>query len=73
MSRPGFSETTVVSLAAGREADGPGRLLAVYGVFVALVCLYTMPLVLEAARDEFRKLERPINEPDFRWPPVKAA
>jgi SpoVK/Ycf46/Vps4 family AAA+-type ATPase len=29
----------------------------------------TMPMVLEAARDEFRKLERPINENDFRWQP----
>ncbi len=27
----------------------------------------TMPLVLEAARAEFRKLERPINEADFQW------
>ena len=27
----------------------------------------TMPVVLEAARTEFRKLERPINEADFRW------
>ena len=27
----------------------------------------TMPLVLDAARAEFRKLERPINEMDFRW------
>jgi len=26
----------------------------------------TMPLVMEAARAEFRKLERPINEADFR-------
>ncbi|MBD2511490.1 ATP-binding protein [Nostoc sp. LEGE 12447] len=26
----------------------------------------TMPLVLQAARTEFRKLERPINEADFR-------
>ena len=26
----------------------------------------TMPLVLEAARTEFRKLEKPINEADFR-------
>jgi hypothetical protein len=26
-----------------------------------------MPLVLEAARSEFRKMERPINEADFRW------
>ena len=34
-----------------------------------------MPLVLDAARTEFRKLERPINEPDFRWPatPVRVA
>jgi ATP-dependent 26S proteasome regulatory subunit len=27
----------------------------------------SMPLVLEAARTEFRKLGRPINESDFRW------
>ena len=27
----------------------------------------TMPLVLEAARDEFKKMERPVNEADFRW------
>lgn len=27
----------------------------------------TMPLILEAARGEFRKLEKPINEADFRW------
>jgi SpoVK/Ycf46/Vps4 family AAA+-type ATPase len=27
----------------------------------------TMPLVLEAARTEFRKLEKPVNEADFRW------
>ncbi|HYW72763.1 MAG TPA: beta-ketoacyl synthase N-terminal-like domain-containing protein [Pyrinomonadaceae bacterium] len=27
----------------------------------------TVPLALAAARDEFRKLERPINEADFRW------
>ncbi|RUL78933.1 ATP-binding protein [Dyella choica] len=27
----------------------------------------TMPLVLEAARSELRKLEKPINEADFRW------
>ncbi|MEM6353283.1 MAG: ATP-binding protein, partial [Cyanobacteria bacterium P01_D01_bin.14] len=35
----------------------------------------TMPLVLSAARTEFRKLNRPVNEADFRWqvPPVVAA
>ena len=27
----------------------------------------TMPLVLNAARIEFRKLGRPVNETDFRW------
>jgi SpoVK/Ycf46/Vps4 family AAA+-type ATPase len=27
----------------------------------------TMPMILDAARAEFRKLERPINEADFRW------
>ena len=27
----------------------------------------TMPIVLDAARTEFRKLERPINEAEFRW------
>jgi ATPase family protein associated with various cellular activities (AAA)/winged helix domain-containing protein len=27
----------------------------------------TMPLVLAGARAEFRKLDRPINEADFRW------
>jgi ATPase family associated with various cellular activities (AAA)/Winged helix domain, variant len=35
----------------------------------------TMPLILDAARAEFRKLERPINEADFRWqePAVQVA
>src|SRR5262249_53903630 len=27
----------------------------------------TMPLVLEAARTEFVKLKRPVNEADFQW------
>ena len=27
----------------------------------------SMAHVLEAARSEFRKLEKPINETDFRW------
>ena len=27
----------------------------------------TMPIVLEAARTEFRKIEKPLNEADFRW------
>ena len=33
----------------------------------------TMPLILEAARSEFRKLDRPINEAEFKWTePVSA-
>jgi hypothetical protein len=27
----------------------------------------SMPLVLGAARDEFRKLQLPLHEPDFVW------
>jgi hypothetical protein len=27
----------------------------------------TMPLVLDAARSELRKLEKPVNEADFKW------
>jgi len=27
----------------------------------------TMPVILEAARTELRKLDRPLNENDFRW------
>jgi ATP-dependent 26S proteasome regulatory subunit len=26
-----------------------------------------MPLLLDAARAEFRKLDKPVNEADFRW------
>jgi SpoVK/Ycf46/Vps4 family AAA+-type ATPase len=33
----------------------------------------TMTLVFEAARAEFRKIERPINEADFRWQEPKEA
>ena len=27
----------------------------------------TMPLLLDAVRGEFRKLDKPVNEADFRW------
>jgi ATP-dependent 26S proteasome regulatory subunit len=33
----------------------------------------TMPIVLEAARAEFLKLDRAMNESDFRWPQAIAA
>jgi hypothetical protein len=29
--------------------------------------MVAMPLILEAARDEYRKLDRPLREADFRW------
>jgi hypothetical protein len=29
-----------------------------------------MPVLLEAVKNEFRKLEKPINEADFQWPPA---
>jgi hypothetical protein len=32
----------------------------------------TMPMILNAARIEFRKLGRPVNEADFRWQPAEA-
>jgi hypothetical protein len=32
----------------------------------------TMPLVLDAARSEFIKLDRPVSEADFRWTPPAA-
>jgi hypothetical protein len=33
----------------------------------------TMAVVLQAARSEFRKLERPINEADFSWQALTGA
>lgn len=33
----------------------------------------TMPVILDAARTEFRKLDKAINEADFRWAPVTGA
>lgn len=33
----------------------------------------TMPVILDAARTEFRKLDKAINEADFRWMPVTGA
>jgi ATPase family associated with various cellular activities (AAA) len=48
--------------------------IAVNAAFLAARCgtAVTMPLVLEAARGEFRKIERPINEADFQWQEPKA-
>jgi SpoVK/Ycf46/Vps4 family AAA+-type ATPase len=53
-------------------AGGHIALIALNAAFVAAQAnsQVTMPLILDAARNEFRKLERPIHEPDFRWPPA---
>ncbi|MEV7612597.1 ATP-binding protein [Streptomyces sp. NPDC089799] len=46
------------------------RTIAVNAAFLAAAdgTAITMPLVLRAARDEFRKLEQPVRERDFLWP-----
>jgi hypothetical protein len=50
-------------------AGGHIHSIALHAAFLAVRAgsSVTMPLVLEAARAEFRKIERPINEADFRW------
>lgn len=51
---------------------GQISLIALNAAFVAAEDkgAVTMPVVLDCARSEFRKLERPVHEPDFRWPPA---
>ncbi|MBD2102590.1 ATP-binding protein [Leptolyngbya sp. FACHB-261] len=50
-------------------AGGSIHTIAINAAFLAARAgtAVTMPHVLSAARTEFRKLERPINEADFRW------
>ncbi|MFG2296002.1 ATP-binding protein [Streptomyces sp. NPDC048603] len=45
------------------------RTIAVNAAFLAAAAgtAITMPLVLRAAREEFRKLEQPVRERDFLW------
>ena len=49
---------------------GQISLIALNAAFIAAQARtpVTMPIVLDAARSEYRKLEQPIHEPDFRWP-----
>jgi hypothetical protein len=56
-------------------AGGHIRSIALNAAFLAAKngSAVSMPLVLEAARAEYRKLERPINEIDFRWAAPKVA
>jgi len=64
---PSFDRLARLNLAGGHIA-----LIALNAAFVAAQekSDVTMPLILDAARNEFRKIERPIHEPDFRWPPT---
>ncbi|MGH6871398.1 MAG: ATP-binding protein [Rhizomicrobium sp.] len=50
---------------------GQISLIALNAAFVAAQSHgpVTMPVLLDCARMEYRKLERPVHEPDFRWPP----
>jgi hypothetical protein len=67
-------ETPVDGLDHGRLArlnltGGSIHNVALNGAFLAAQANQpvTMPLVLQAARTEFRKLERPVNEAELRW------
>jgi hypothetical protein len=50
-------------------AGGNIQSIAINAAFLASTVSggVTMPVVLDAARAEYRKLARPINESDFRW------
>jgi hypothetical protein len=60
-----FARLSRLNLTGGQIA-----LIALNAAFVAAQTQspVTMPIVLDAARSEYRKLELPIHEPDFRWP-----
>ncbi|WP_395680383.1 ATP-binding protein [Inquilinus sp.] len=64
-----FDRLARLDLAGGHIAS-----IALNAAFVAAQTdgEVTMPIVLDAARNELRKIERPIHEPDFRWPPAPA-
>jgi hypothetical protein len=56
-------------LARFNLAGGSIHNIAVNSAFLASTAAtrVTMPLVLDAVRSEFAKLEKPVNEGDFRW------
>ncbi|MBV9992203.1 MAG: ATP-binding protein [Alphaproteobacteria bacterium] len=66
------SELDYDRLAKLNLTGGHIALIALNAAFVAANkgSAVTMPVVLDAARIEYRKLERPIHEADFRWPPA---
>jgi hypothetical protein len=60
-------------LAGLQVSGGITRNIALNAAFLAASAgtEITMPLVLQAARTEFRKLELPFKETDFRWKEVR--
>ena len=64
-----FARLARLNLTGGQIA-----LIALNAAFIAAQAKgpVTMPIVLDAARTEYRKLEQPIHEPDFRWPVASA-
>ncbi|MGM9474534.1 ATP-binding protein [Pseudarthrobacter sp. YS3] len=62
-------ELDVARLARLDLTGGSIHTVAVNAAFAAAAMgsRITMPLVLDAARAELRKLEKPVNEADFRW------
>ncbi|MEA2165510.1 MAG: hypothetical protein QOK37_3637 [Thermoanaerobaculia bacterium] len=70
---PAAANVAVLDLDRLARFDIPGgtiRNIALNAAFLAAGTreqIITMPLILEAARTEFRKMDRFINESDFRW------
>jgi len=70
---PSEATTSVLDLDRLARFDITGgtiRNIALNAAFLAAGAreqIITMPLILEAARTEFRKMDRFINESDFRW------
>jgi hypothetical protein len=62
-------ELDVARLARLDLTGGSIQTVAVNAAFAAAAMgsRITIPLVLDAARAELRKLEKPVNEADFRW------
>jgi len=63
------SELDVARLARLPLTGGSIQSVAINAAFLAANAgtQITMPIVLDAAKGEFRKLDKPINETDFRW------
>jgi SpoVK/Ycf46/Vps4 family AAA+-type ATPase len=73
---PPLAELDYDRLARLNLTGGNIRNIALNAAFLAAHAgtSVTMPLILEAVRTEYRKLDRPLNENDFRWPePMPAA